>query len=116
MQQGDKKYRVPKIADMSILPNNIMSHPTLETHELQVLQQPRFLLLSVNTRSLNKNFEELVELVNHIPQVPTVIAAQETWHPTNSTHYKMDNLHDPIFLNRQHKRGGASPYGLEVIT
>ena len=66
--------------------------------------------LHLNIRSLKRNFDQLLLLVNQLVAKPIAICLSETW-LNNVTddilHFKIPNYHTALHVNRNIKKGGG---------
>ena len=65
-----------------------------------------FSILSLNVRSIKKNFNNLKDLTNNLNQLIDVIILNETW-DTKHLNFSLNQYQQPITINREHKRGGG---------
>ena len=76
----------------------------------QVITKNSTCFLHLNIRSLKRNFDQLLLLVNHLVAKPIAICLSETW--LNSVtddinHFRIPNYHTALHVNRNIKKGGG---------
>lgn len=101
--------------------DNIADYDTNDQPVDQPFNNKNNTLLHVNIRSLSKNFDELVCLINRLQPKPTIIALCETWLNINSPYafFSIPGYQPLIYKNRTGGRrgGGVGFYvreGLQV--
>ena len=72
---------------------------------LSIMNHHKLNLLSINARSLAKNYENLIEIINKLHE-PPIITIGEIWQPTDSL-LNINNYQDPILKIRDKKKGGG---------
>lgn len=81
----------------------------IEPHLLELKNANNLLLVSVNIRSINANFDKFLELANDIKGNTTIFCLQEIWELDNGTNYTLPNYHKILYKSRAEigQRGGG---------
>src|SRR5437867_2813444 len=93
---------------------NVSNTQYITTEEISDLSisQNSLSILQINARSLNKNFDRLVNLLSNFKSAPSIISISETWLKSNDQNSFL-SLNNFTFVSRPrqiNKRGGWSGF------
>ena len=83
-----------------------MLYYPIDTDDIpSIIENCKISILSVNIRSLNKNYDHMAKLIKNCLQ-PDILLIQETWHPSVFTSH-FSNYNPPTLNLRRNRAGGG---------